>query len=86
MTTASQIPMKGNCGAALQEEQLTARVEEGNRWESIINVAEEINASIIVMGVRNNNNNHHHSYYYNTASKVMNHSRRPVLIAPLKAE
>ena len=69
----------------LQEEQLTARVEEGNRWESIIKVAEEINASIIVMGVRHNNKASK-LLMGSTSSKVMNHSRRPVLIVPLKEE
>lgn len=67
----------------LKDEQVTARVEEGNRWESIIKVAEEINASIIVMGVRHNNKASK-LLMGSTSSKVMNHSRRPVLIVPLK--
>ena len=67
----------------LKEEQLTARVEEGTRWETIIKVAEEVNASIIVMGVRRSNRASK-LLMGSTSSKVMNHSRRPVLIVPLK--
>lgn len=69
----------------LKEEQLTARVEEGTRWETILKVAEDINASIIVMGVRHNNKASK-LLMGSTSSKVMNHSRRPVLVVPLKDE
>lgn len=62
----------------LRDEQVTARVEEGTPWKKILDVAEEIDASVIVMGVR-----HHTALLGETASKVMHHSTRPVLIVPL---
>lgn len=62
----------------LADGQLEARVEEGSPWKKILEVADEIDASVIVMGVR-----HHHSLLGDTPSKVMHHSRRPVLTVPL---
>ncbi|MBR9885320.1 MAG: universal stress protein [Oceanospirillales bacterium] len=62
--------------------QVTARVEEGTPWRVILKVADEIDADVIVMGVR------HHSAMEkfllgSTPNKVMYNSKRPVLIVPL---
>lgn len=62
----------------LRDEQVTARVEEGVPWKKILEVADEIDASVIVMGVRQ-----HKVLLGETASKVMHHSTRPVLVVPL---
>lgn len=62
----------------LRADQLNTRVEEGTPWKKILEVADEIDASVIVMGVR-----HHRALMGTTASKVMHHSTRPVLIVPL---
>lgn len=65
----------------LRAEQITARVEEGTPWKKILEVADDIDASVIVMGVR-----HNKTLLGDTASKVMHHSTRPVLIVPLGLE
>lgn len=67
----------------LSEGQAIARVEEGVPWKTIIEVADDIDADVIVMGTRT------HSavgqfLLGSTANKVMHHSKRPVLIVPLK--
>lgn len=66
----------------LQPEQLGAKVVEGEPWKEILKAAEEIRASVIVMGTR-----HDHRLgkvlIGSTAAKVMAHSKRPVLIVPL---
>jgi nucleotide-binding universal stress UspA family protein len=66
----------------LQPDQLDARVEEGEPWKEILRVADEIHASLIVMGTR-----HDHSLgkllIGSVATKVMEHSKRPVLVVPL---
>lgn len=64
----------------LKEGQLEARVEEGSAWKKILEVADEINASVIVLGVR-----HHKSLIGDTPTKVMHHSQRPVLTVPLQS-
>jgi nucleotide-binding universal stress UspA family protein len=66
----------------LQAGQLDARVEEGEPWQQILRVADEIHASVIVLGTR-----HDHGLgkmlLGSTAVKVMEHSHRPVLVIPL---
>jgi nucleotide-binding universal stress UspA family protein len=58
--------------------KLTTCVKEGTPWKQILEVAEAINASVIVMGVR-----HQHSLVGSTSSKVVHHSKRPVLVVPI---
>ncbi|GGB84201.1 universal stress protein [Marinobacterium zhoushanense] len=65
--------------------QVTARVEEGTPWRVILKVADEIDADVIVMGVR------HHTAMEkfllgSTPNRVMYNSKRPVLIVPLTGE
>jgi len=62
----------------LEDGQLVARVEEGAPWKKILEVASEMDALVIVMGCRD-----HNSLRGDTPSKVMHHSRRPVLSVPL---
>ncbi|MDO6805136.1 universal stress protein, partial [Wenyingzhuangia sp. 1_MG-2023] len=64
----------------LQVDQLVARVEEGRAWQEILRVADEIKASVIVMGTRHGLGK---KLLGSTAAKVMEHSVRPVLIVPL---
>ncbi|MDX2424326.1 MAG: universal stress protein, partial [Amphritea sp.] len=69
-------------GELLADGSLTSRVEEGTPWRTILRVADEIDADVIVMGTRT------HSamgqfLMGSTANKVMHHSKRPVLIVPL---
>ena len=66
----------------LTEGAINSRVEEGTPWKSILRVADEIDADVIVMGTRT------HSamgqfLLGSTANKVMHNSKRPVLIVPL---
>lgn len=66
----------------LKEGSLTSRVEEGTPWKTILRVADEIDADVIVMGTRT------HSamgqfLMGSTANKVMHNSKRPILIVPL---
>lgn len=68
---------------ALNEGQIKARIEEGVAWQTIIDVANDIDADVIVMGTRT------HStvgqfFTGSTANKVMINSKRPLLIIPLK--
>ncbi|WP_432473562.1 universal stress protein [Amphritea sp. HPY] len=66
----------------LTEAQVNARVEEGVPWKTILSVADDIDADVIVMGTRT------HSavgqfLMGSTANKVMQNSKRPVLVVPL---
>ncbi|WP_299195812.1 universal stress protein [uncultured Amphritea sp.] len=66
----------------LTEGSISSRVEEGAPWKTILRVADEIDADVIVMGTRT------HSamgqfLLGSTANKVMHNSKRPVLIVPL---
>ncbi|MCV6587768.1 MAG: universal stress protein [Marinobacterium sp.] len=65
------------------DEQIVARVEEGAPDQVILNIADEIDADVIVMGCRKHTAV---SQFLlgSTANKVMHHSQRPVLIVPLK--
>ena len=66
----------------LSEEQVNFRVEEGLAWETILDVADEIDASLIVMGTRHSDR-FGHLLHGSTATKVMHKSKRPVLVVPL---
>lgn len=66
-----------------RDNQIVSRVEEGAPDKVILQVADEIDADVIVMGTRT------HSavgqfLLGSTANKVMHHTKRPVLIVPLK--
>lgn len=67
----------------LQEGQAIARVEEGVPWKTILEVADDIDADVIVMGTRTHSGV---SQFLlgSTANKVMHHTKRPVLVVPLK--
>ncbi len=66
----------------LQADQIDAQVIEGEPWKTILKAADDIKASVIVMGTR-----HNHTLgrmlLGSTSRKVMEHSTRPVLIVPL---
>lgn len=62
---------------------IEARIEEGIPWRKILEVGDEMNADVIVMGTRK------HSalgqaLIGSTATKTLTHSKRPVLIVPLR--
>lgn len=66
----------------LSEGSILSRVEEGIPWKTILKVADDIEADVIVMGTRT------HSavgqfLLGSTANKVMQNSKRPILIVPL---
>jgi nucleotide-binding universal stress UspA family protein len=66
----------------LSEGSVLSRVEEGTPWKTILRVADDIDADVIVMGTRT------HSavgqfLLGSTANKVMQNSKRPILIVPL---
>ncbi|BBB26112.1 universal stress protein [Amphritea japonica] len=66
----------------LSEGSVQSRVEEGTPWKTILRVADDIDADVIVMGTRT------HSavgqfLLGSTANKVMQNSKRPILIVPL---
>ncbi|MDI3326701.1 universal stress protein [Pontibacterium granulatum] len=67
----------------LKEGQAIARVEEGVPWKTILEVADDIDADVIVMGTRTHSGV---SQFLlgSTANKVMHHTKRPVLVVPLK--
>ncbi|WP_286239263.1 universal stress protein [Neptuniibacter halophilus] len=67
----------------LKAEQVSSVIREGKPWKVIVDVAEELDADVIVMGTRP------HSglgqmLMGSTATKVMQNTKRPVLIVPLK--
>lgn len=68
---------------SLDASKVESRIEEGVAWETIIKVANEIDADVIVMGTRT------HSamgqfFSGSTANKVMLNTKRPLLIIPLR--
>ena len=76
------------CAEELEEHEvlslknIEARIEEGTPWRKILEVGDEMNADVIVMGTRK------HSalgqaLMGSTATKTLTHSKRPVLIVPL---
>ncbi|MGY0219058.1 universal stress protein [Endozoicomonadaceae bacterium StTr2] len=67
----------------LSPENIKTRVERGLPWKVILEVAEEIEADVIVMGAR------HHSamekfFMGSTANKILYRSKIPVMIVPLE--
>ena len=67
----------------LKEEQVNSVIREGKPWKAIVDVANEIDADVIVMGTRPHSGIGH-ALMGSTATKVMNNSGRPVLIVPLR--
>jgi nucleotide-binding universal stress UspA family protein len=67
----------------VKEGQIIPRVEEGTADKVILKVADQIDADLIVMGTRT-----HSSVGQfllgSTANRVMHHTKKPVLIIPLK--
>lgn len=66
----------------LDNSRVESRIEEGISWETIIKIATEIEADVIVMGTRT------HSaagqfFSGSTANKVMLNTKIPLLIIPL---
>lgn len=66
----------------LIEEQVEMRIEEGEAWEEILKAADDIDATVIVIGTRHNDS-FGHLLFGSTATKVMQKSQRPVLVVPL---
>lgn len=67
----------------MKEGQVVPRVEEGNADNVILEVADDINADLIVMGTRTHSSVGQF-FLGSTANRVMTHTKRPVLIIPLK--
>jgi len=66
----------------LSLKNIDARIEEGTPWRKILEVGDQMNVDVIVMGTRK------HSalgqaLIGSTATKTLTHSKRPVLIVPL---
>ncbi len=76
------------CADELEEHEvlslknINARVEEGTPWRTILKVADEINADVIVMGTRKHSSIGQ-MLLGSTATKTLGHSKRPVLVVPL---
>jgi len=66
----------------LSEGQLKTLIREGKPWKEIVKAADEIDADVIVMGIRAHSGVGHF-LLSSTANKVMNNSKRPVLVVPL---
>ena len=67
----------------LSSAQMNSVIREGKPWEVIVQVANELDVDVIVMGTRPHTGLGH-ALMGSTATKVMNHAKRPVLIVPLK--
>lgn len=67
----------------MQEGQVVPRVEEGPADKVILNVAKEIGADLIVMGTRTHSSVEQF-FLGSTANRVMQHTKIPVLVIPLK--
>ncbi|MBD3641828.1 MAG: universal stress protein [Marinobacter sp.] len=61
---------------------IDARIEEGTPWRKILEVGDEMNADVIVMGTRKHNALGQ-ALMGSTATKTLTHSKRPVLVVPL---
>ncbi|MCL7943942.1 universal stress protein [Marinobacter sp. ATCH36] len=61
---------------------IESRIEEGVPWRKILEVGDEMNADLIVMGTRKHNALGQ-ALIGSTATKTLTHSKRPVLIVPL---
>ena len=66
----------------LSLKNINARVEEGTPWRTILTVADEIDADVIVMGTRKHSSIGQ-MLLGSTATKTLSHSKRPVLVVPL---
>jgi Universal stress protein UspA and related nucleotide-binding proteins len=66
----------------LDTNKVESRIEEGVAWETIIKVADEIDADVIVMGTRTHSSMGQF-FSGSTANKVMLNTKRPLLIIPL---
>lgn len=66
----------------LEESNVKTRIEEGVAWETIIRVANEIDADVIVMGTRTHSTMGQF-FTGSTANKVMLNTKKPLLIIPL---
>lgn len=66
----------------LNTNKVVSRIEEGVTWETIIKVANEIEADVIVMGTRTHSSVGQF-FTGSTANKVMLNSKIPLLIIPL---
>lgn len=66
----------------LEPNKIKVKIEEGVIWQTILDVADKIEADIIVMGCRTHTTLGQ-KLLGSTANKVMYHSHRPVLIVPL---
>jgi len=64
---------------------IEARIEEGTPWRKILEVADEMNADVIVMGTRKHSSLGQ-ALVGSTATRTLTHSKRPVLIVPLGAD
>lgn len=62
--------------------EIKSRIEEGVAWKTIIQVADDIDADVIVMGTRTSSSVGQF-FTGSTANKVMLNSKRPLLIIPL---
>ncbi len=67
----------------MRDGQVIPRVEEGVAEKVILRVADEINADLIVMGTRTHSSVEQF-FLGSTANRVMQRTKRPVLIIPLK--
>ncbi len=67
----------------MRDDQVIPRVEEGVAEKVILRVADEINADLIVMGTRTHSSVEQF-FLGSTANRVMQRTKRPVLIIPLK--
>lgn len=67
----------------MKEGQVNPRVEEGVADKVILKVAEELNADLIVMGTRTHTSVGQF-FLGSTASRVMHHTKIPVLVIPLR--
>ncbi|PIE25080.1 MAG: universal stress protein [Neptuniibacter caesariensis] len=67
----------------LQGSQVNSMIREGKPWRVIVDAADEIDADVIVMGSRPHKGLGQ-ILMGSTATKVMQNSKRPVLIVPLK--
>lgn len=67
----------------MHEGQVVPRVEEGPADKVILNVAKEIGADLIVMGTRTHSSVEQF-FLGSTANRVMQHTKIPVLVIPLK--
>jgi len=67
----------------LKVEQVRSIIRVGKPWEVIVDVANEIDADVIVMGTRPHSSLGH-VLIGSTATKVMHNADRPILIIPLE--